>query len=269
MQSIFQKLNRYFCVKWQLAVLDLNSGRWIISSSNKNIPYLKAENANGRHILLQPALSISPYYMMVDDLSITTIHLHHKYSDGTWKPGRMVVETSPKNYQVWIHSNRSLPLDEKRHWLKKLCNDPGADPNNRWGRCPGFRNRKEKHRDSKNGYPMAKLIWIDWKYQADIPQYKSCHTAKTNRIVPLSPQPLKGCVCLNKFISRSDYEKGDESKTDFSYALALVRRNYPQSNIRNRLLTERTNWKNHNGIHKKDAYITRTIEKTIAIVQNS
>ena len=54
-----------------------------------------------------------------------------------------------------------------------------------------FRNRKEKHRDSKNGYPVAKLIWIDWKYQADIPQYKSCHTAKTNRIVPLSPQPLK------------------------------------------------------------------------------
>ena len=116
---------------------------------------------------------------------------------------------------------------------------------------------------------MAKLIWIDWKYQADIPQYKSCHTAKTNRIVPLSPQPLKGGVCLNKFIFRSDYEKGDESKTDFSYALALVRRNYPQSNIRNRLLTERTNWKNHNGIHKKDAYITRTIEKAIAIVQNS
>lgn len=269
MQSIFQKLNRYFCAKWQLAVLDLKSGRWIISSSNKNIPYLKAENANGRHILLQPALSISPYYMMVDDLSITTIHLHHKYSDGAWKPGRMAVETSPENYQVWIHSNRSLPLDEKRRWLKKLCNDPGADPNNRWGRCPGFRNRKEKHRDSKNGYPMAKLIWIDWKYQADIPQHKSCHTARTNRIVPLSPQLLKGEVCLNKFIFRSDYEKGDDSKTDFSYALALVRRNYPQSNIRNRLLTERTNWKNHNGIHKKDAYITRTIEKTIAIVQNS
>jgi len=132
-----------------------------------------------------------------------------------------------------------------------------------------FRNRKEKHRDSKNGYPVAKLIWIDWKYHADIPQYKSCHTAKINRIVPLSPQPLKGEVCLNKFISRSDYEKGDESKIDFSYALALVRRKYPQNNIRNRLLTERTNWKNHKGIHRKNAYITRTIEKAIAIVQNS
>ena len=82
-----------------------------------------------------------------------------------------------------------------------------------------FRNRKEKHRDSKNGYPVAKLIWIDWKYQADIPQYKSCHTAKTNRVVHLSPQPLKGEVCLNKFISRSNYKQDDEFKTDFSIGI--------------------------------------------------
>ena len=116
---------------------------------------------------------------------------------------------------------------------------------------------------------MAKLIWIDWKYQADITQYKSYHTANINRIGTLSPQPQVGEVCLNKSISRFNYEKGDESKTDFSYALALVRRNYPQGDIRNRLLTERTNWKNHKGIHRKNAYITRTIEKAIAIVQNS
>jgi len=53
------------------------------------------------------------------------------------------------------------------------------------------------------------------------------------------------------------------------YALAPARRNYPQSNIRNRLLIERTNWKNHKGIHRKDAYITRTIKKARAIVENS
>jgi len=55
----------------------------------------------------------------------------------------MVVETSSGNYQVWIHSDRPLSLDEKRYWLKRLHNDPGADRNNRWGRYPGFRNRKK------------------------------------------------------------------------------------------------------------------------------
>jgi len=272
MKSIFRKLSRYFCAKWQLAVLDLNAGRWIISSSNKNIPYLKAENAGDRHILLQPDSSISPYYMMIDDLSNATIQLHHKYNNGIWKPGRMVVETSPDNYQVWIHSNRQLSLDEKRFWLKKLCNDPGADPNNRWGRCPGFRNRKEKYRDSSGGYPLSKLIWIDWKSKADIPQYKSHHnvTKSTKKsMADLSPQPLVGEVCHNKFISRFDYEKNDDSKTDFAYALALARRGWPQSDIQKRLLTERTNWKNHEGIRRKNSYILRTIEKAVGIVRNS
>ncbi len=272
MKSIFLKLNRYFCAKWQLAVLDLNAGRWIISSCYKNIPYLKAENAGGRHILLQPDSSVSPYYIMIDDLSNTMIQLHHKYNNGTWKPGRMAVETSPDNYQIWIHSDRPLSLNEKRFWLIKLCNDPGADPNNRWGRCPGFRNKKEKYRDSAGGYPLSKLIWIDWKFKANIPQYKSQHsiTKNTKKSIPhFSPQPLVGEVCRNKSISRSDYEKYDESKTDFSYALALARRGYSQSDIQNRLLTERINWKNHKGSSRRKSYILRTIEKAVGIVQNS
>ena len=267
MNSIFKKLSRYFCENWQLAVLDLNTGRWTISSAVKNISYLKAENGNGRHILIQPTVVSIPYYMMVDDFSIRTIQHHHKNHDGTWKPGRMVVETSPDNYQVWIHSDRFLALAEKRYWLKKLCNDPGADPNNRWGRCPGFRNRKEKHKDSKGGYPLAKLIWVDWKNKTLIPQVKSCcpyHSAS-----PLSPKPLEGGVCLDKPISRSNYDKGDESKTDFAYAIALARRNYSEQLIRTCLLQERTNWENHAGSIRKKAYIHRTIEYAVAIVQNS
>jgi len=273
MKSVFKKLNQYFCVKWQLAVLDLDSGKWIIAPLNKNIPYLKAENASGRHILLQPIPSIAPYYLMIDDLSKATIRRHHKYSNGTWKPGRMAVETSTDNYQVWIHSKRPLSLDEKRFWLKKLCNDPGADPNNRWGRCPGFRNRKQKYRTSANRYPLSKLIWIDWKYKADIPQFKSHRTViknmNNNAMDSLSPQPLVGGVCHHKSISRLLYEKFDESKTDFSYALALARRGYSQSDIENRLLSERTNWENHKGRRRKKAYILRTIEKTTDIIQHS
>lgn len=267
MKSIFEKLDRYFCGQWQLAVLDMDSGRWIVSACNKNIPYLKAENANGRHILMQPALSNFAYYMMIDDLCLATINLQHKFNDDTWKPGRLVVETSPDNYQVWIHSKRPLFLDEKRYWLKRLCNDPGADPDNRWGRCPGFRNRKKKHMDSNSGYPLAKLIWIDWKFIAQIPQINPWHFTKAGKPEPFSNQPRGECA-FNKNISRSNYEKGNESQTDFSYALALARLNYPLEEIINRLKTERSDWKNHKSIRKKSAYLNRTIKKAIAIVQN-
>jgi hypothetical protein len=170
MRTVFNKLNRFFCGKLHLAVLDMHRGRWLIKPKISYIPYLKAENANGRHILIKPEESIESYYLLVDDLTWPIIKCHHLYPDGTWKPGRLVVETSPSNYQVWIHSVRSLSLDEKRFWLQKMHNDPGADPHNRFGRCPGFRNRKEKYRTSYGDYPLAKLIWIDWERQAKIPQ---------------------------------------------------------------------------------------------------
>jgi len=197
MKNIFFKLSKYFKGMWNLAVLDFKKGRWLVDVDISNIPYLKAENSNGRHIIIQPILNIEPYYLMVDDISNSTIALQHKDIAGKWKPGRMVVETSPDNYQVWVHCSRPLPLKEKRYWLRKMHNDPGADPNNRWGRCPGFRNRKEKHKNENGGYPLAKLIWIDWKTTTDIPQVpiKTKDNAR-----PLSPQPVGGCVNLKSSI---------------------------------------------------------------------
>jgi hypothetical protein len=158
MDRIFKKLDQYFYKKWHLAVLDMDVGRWVVEPKASNIPYLKAENANGRHILIQPDSTIEPYYFLVDDVELSLIKMQHKDINNTWKAGRMVVETSKNNYQVWIHSSRRLSLEEKRYWLKRLHSDPGADPKKRWGRCPGFRNRKDKHCDSTGGYPLSRLI---------------------------------------------------------------------------------------------------------------
>ena len=143
MESIFKKLSRYFYPKWHVAVLDMHIGRWVVEPRPSNIAYLKAENAHGRHILIQPHSTIAPYYLLVDDICWSLIQQQHQHKDGRWKPGRMLVQTSNNNYQLWIHSRRPLSLNQKRYWLKKLNSDPGADPKNRWGRCPGFRNRKD------------------------------------------------------------------------------------------------------------------------------
>jgi len=177
----------------------------------------------------------------------------------------MVVETSPRNYQVWIHSQRQLSLVEKRFWLKRLGSDPGADPNNRWGRCPGFRNRKDKHRSACGQYPLARLIWIDWASVAQIPEITlETHTPDS---VPL--QPPRGGVCRKNNVHRSDYDRGDESATDFSYALALVRRGHNEDDIRNRILSERKNWDNHRGQAKVDLYLDRTIRRAKMIIEET
>jgi hypothetical protein len=155
-----------------------------------NIAYLKAENANGRHILIQPAPHLAAYYLLVDDVSWRVIGRHHQHPDGSWKPGRMIVETSKRNYQVGVHSSRPLLLKEKRYWLKKLHCDPGADPHNRWGRCPGFRNRKDKYRGPTGDYPLSKLIWIDWRRRADIPHVSI--NPPDRPLKAFSPQPQEG-----------------------------------------------------------------------------
>jgi hypothetical protein len=179
MEKIFHKINRYFYGKWQIAVLDLERGRWTNEPNIRYIPYFKAENANGRHILIQPLKDIACFYMLIDDINWSIILKHHIHPNGKWKSGRMVVETSPGNYQVWIHSENPLSTDDKLYWLKKLCSDPGAHPDNRWGRCPGFRNRKAIYRNSHSLYPLSKLVWVDWRYLANVPK-------------PLSTQPWGG-----------------------------------------------------------------------------
>jgi len=252
MEEIFKKLNRFFYGNWQLAVLDLKRGRWIKEADIANLPYLKAENANGRHILMQPLKKLQYYYLMVDDVDWLLIKAQHKLEDGSWKPGRMVIETSPANFQVWIHCDRALCLDEKRYWLKKLRNDPGADPNNRWGRCPGFRNRKKKHGDGYGRYPLCKLFWVDWMGLAKIPK-------------TLSHQP-RGGVCQNSNLSRVDYLRDDESSTDFAYALALIRKGFRDDEIAQRLIKERSNWQNHAGHKRKQQYLNRTINSARSFI---
>ena len=264
MKKIFRKIGDYFGSAWQLAVLDIKKGRWIVDPAPEKIGYLKAENANGRHILMQPVYDAR--YLLADDLSWERICRQHRYIGGAWKPGRMVVETSPQNYQVWIRSQRQLSLTEKRYWLQILGSDPGADPNNRWGRCPGFRNRKDKHRSTSWQYPLARLIWIDWTSEAQVPHITVERPVSDE---PLSHPPPRGSVCRKNKISRSDYDRDGESETDFAYALALARSGHGEDEIRSRILSERTSWSNHAGHRRIDLYLERTIRKAKAIIEKT
>lgn len=240
--------------------MDVQKGIWVVSQDH--IPYLKAQNANGNHILMQPVRRREPFYLIADDLNCNLLKKHHKRPDGTWKPGRMVIETSTGNHQVWIHSNRPLPLHEKRFWLKKMHSDPAADPRRRWGRCPGFFNPKEKHRSAAGKYPLAKLIWIDWQSAVDIP-----------KLPRKRPPPAKQGCTLSAYKhasaapSRSEYERNNESVTDFAYALALARRNFSKQQIIDRILAERVQWDNHCGDSRKRSYLERTVSKAIHIVE--
>jgi hypothetical protein len=262
MRRIIAKLDRFFCGYWRIGVLDLDKGIWI--SSPDHIAYLKTQNGQGRHILIQPDQNVEPFYLLADDLTTTLLKKHHQYPDGAWRPGRMVIETSTDNYQVWIHSSRSLSILEKQHWLKIMHSDPGANPHRRWGRHPGFFNRKEKYRSDSGRYPLSKLIWVDWRYFAHIPHIP--HFINNQKTTPVTCERNP----LNRYTSvrRMDYDRGNDSATDFAYALALIRRNYSQDHVIQCIFNERTDWKNHSGQKRIKAYLNRTVEKAWKIIHN-
>ena len=170
----------------------------------------------------------------------------------------MCVETSLNNFQVWVHADRPLSLDEKQYWLERLGSDPDAGPRGRWGRCPGFRNRKDKYQNVL-GWPLSKLIWIDYKMKASIPMVSTPVVVTKGTDSPSIP---KGGAC--HLLARSDYDRGNDSLTDFAYALALLRRGYPEPVIQQRILNERTQWLKH---RNPERYVERTVRKAKACLQ--
>ncbi len=259
MVKILTKLNNYF-QGFEFGVYDANREKpasWRVEALTKNLKYLQAQNADKKHIFMRPVFDQEPFFMLVDDLDVRMLERHKV--NGKWKGGRLIVATSPGNYQVWIHSSRGLGNEEKLYWLKRMNSDPGAAPKHRWGRSPGFRNHK--YADS----PLARLIWIDWTGPVDIPLPDhlqggaSIKPASRPQSKPSPVYPGNGNGDPADLISRADFDVGDESTTDFRFVLSLIRRGAIDDVIKTRLLAERTNWQNHRG--SEQAYIARTLKK--------
>jgi hypothetical protein len=122
----------------------------------KAVDWMRAMNSQGRDLYIRPALPDG--LVLVDDLTPT--NLHRLLADDP--TCRVVVETSPSNFQAWVwHLDYQPRMHTLNAFAADLARRYGADTNaanwRQFGRLPGFTNRKPSYRRDDGLYPYVLL----------------------------------------------------------------------------------------------------------------
>ena len=145
--------------------------------------YLKYRNANGAHIYFRP--SGERRFTLLDDLDRAA--LGTLTADG-FEPCA-IIETSPGNFQAWFKHRHVLPKAIGTIAAQTLAHRFGADPSaadwRRFGRLPGFTNRKPQHRNAKASFRL---------FGSTVTPESSSQTSKPSR---MKSWACIGCVKWN------------------------------------------------------------------------
>lgn len=211
-----QRTNQPAGTKWTSCPEDEIIRTAKLSDLNKCAKYQRDTNRSFS-ILFSPALDVQDFYIMLDDVKAGGIE-KHKATD---KVGRLIIESSPGNYQVWIRLKEALSGEERVELMRAYSPDVNAATAKRSGRMPGFANKKEKYREI--GFPWSKLTWV--RYGATTPEEIGTVCTRIER--PPKPVPVR-TYGHKDYVERDhsticwqDYNRKDDSATDFAFGLAL------------------------------------------------
>src|SRR5258708_16763126 len=116
---------------------------WDLDTLLRSVSWLRLKNAQGRNIYIRPAGEHS--LSLIDDASIQVIA---RLKAEGFAPA-VVLETSPGNFQAWLHHGRILPNPLSTFAARLLASRFGADlPSSHWqhhARLACFPNRKDKY----------------------------------------------------------------------------------------------------------------------------
>ncbi|MGO9264360.1 MAG: DNA-primase RepB domain-containing protein [Candidatus Binataceae bacterium] len=159
-RDVRQQLAAMGSARFDLGALSRN-GRMMLSEDcgaaliPSAIKWLRQENTHGAHIFIRPH---GPHALsLVDDLSAEAIATMKR--DG-FAPA-VIVETSVRNFQVWLKHGRILDCETSTFAAKELAKQFGGDPSSadwrHFGRLAGFTNQKLKRRLPNGLPPFVKL----------------------------------------------------------------------------------------------------------------
>jgi hypothetical protein len=244
---------------------------WSSRQIEQAIQQLKRENARGAHIFLRPhgahALSL------VDDLGVEAIA---RMRDAGFQPA-LVVETSTRNFQVWLNHGRTLDRSMSSSAAKEIAKRFGGDLSSadwrHFGRLAGFTNRKPERLLPNGLGPFVRLRQCEGKtYDAAHDFLKGVKTiaeaAFAERAMRRScrstadESPVRS---LAEFHGNPRYE-GDLHRADMAWALHAASHGLSQQQIGEKILYARELSKKGR-IRRQIDYAERTAIKALRTVE--
>jgi hypothetical protein len=192
----------------------------------KYISFLRFKNVNGYHVYCRPN-SLS--YFLIDDISESNLSLLKSYDI------RLIVETSPQNYQAWLFTKYELDSEDCKAIALKLDADLSAAQPEQLGRLPGFNNRKHKHKQPDGSYPIVSVVSFKSSIEKSLPPG----------------------ACASSYMQTVRIQQ-DRSAADFRLVCEAIRQNKSDFEIRNMLL-EYSDKIRHSNTSRKSKYIATTI----------
>ncbi len=229
---------------------------------------LKYRNARGSHIYIRP--SGEHRYTVLDDLNETTIS--RLPTDG-FTPCA-VVETSAGNFQAWLKHSSVFPRLLGTFAAQTLASRYDADPSaadwRRFGRLPGFTNRKTKYQRLDGLFPFVRMksnTGQQYPMADDFAReitrlYEEREAEREQRrlqaaVSPYSRRRLSD-LSLERFRTSSKYQDRPAA-ADLAFCVAALGNGLPQDQVERALESDYLS--RDPSPSKRAAYIRRTIEK--------
>jgi hypothetical protein len=238
---------------------------WELETLLRSVSWLRLKNAEGRNIYIRPSGEHS--LSLIDDATIQVIE--RLKSEG-FAPA-IVLETSPGNFQAWLHHGQILPKHLSTLAARLLASRFGGDLASadwrHYGRLAGFTNRKDKHRKTDGTFPYVRLHEatgaVYSKAIAFLAEVKTLYEAEQSKLPP--PAFLRRrSPCRSNLKSIEDFRTkpiygGDQTRVDLAYAVYALAHGVPENEARNALASRDLT---HKGDRKRQhEYIDRTIKK--------
>ncbi len=232
------------------------------------LPFLKHRNANGAHIYIRPT-GESPYTLL-DDLTAASLP---RLITGGYAPAA-VVETSPGSFQAWLRHTQPLSKELGTLAAKTLAEQFGADHSaadwRRFGRAPGFTNRKPQHRNPQGQYPFARLVNHSGQAFAAAEPFHTQLLATQQQIeqqraaLRLSfaarPVHFPFPVSLSRFRTSPRYS-GRPAAADMAFSIAACAQGWAEADIAAALRLDYLSRDTSKA--RQNAYIQRTVSKAL------